>query len=174
MMDLTQASINILAQLKSLVIDIDQDDFCQPSPVLSNSTIGQHLRHTLEFFICLERGFETGVINYDKREHDVLIESDKFMALEIINRIIDFVSNFDSEKELLLEAGYDLSGDKFITIRTNARRELVYNIEHAVHHMAIMKIGIREIAPHINIPRDFGIAVSTVRYKDSRTQLGKH
>jgi hypothetical protein len=44
---------------------------------------------------------------------------------------------------------------------------LVYNIEHAVHHMAIMKIGIREVADYINLPDNFGIAVSTLRYRET-------
>jgi hypothetical protein len=33
--------------------------------------------------------------------------------------------------------------------------------------MAIMKIGIREVAGYINLPSNFGVAVSTIRYKDS-------
>jgi hypothetical protein len=33
--------------------------------------------------------------------------------------------------------------------------------------MAIMKIGIREIAPYIQLPPDFGIAASTIRYKEN-------
>jgi hypothetical protein len=67
---------------------------------------------------------------------------------------------------LKLEAGYDLGKEVFVTIDTNATRELVYNIEHAVHHMAIIKIGVREIATYIDLPTDFGIAASTIRYKE--------
>jgi hypothetical protein len=68
---------------------------------------------------------------------------------------------------LKLEVGYDLHNDDFVTIDTNSTRELVYNIEHAVHHMAIMKIGIREIASYVKLPSDFGVAASTVRYKET-------
>ncbi|MEJ7643063.1 MAG: hypothetical protein WKF87_00580 [Chryseolinea sp.] len=165
-MDLTQACSNILAQLTDLVRQIREHDFVKPAETLSNSTIGQHLRHTLEFFLCFENGYEHGIINYDKRAHDKLIESDKFIALSNIDRIKSFISNL-SEKTLHLEVGYDLENDDFLTIHTTAMRELVYNIEHAVHHMAIMKIGIREIASYISLSPDFGIAASTIRYKES-------
>jgi hypothetical protein len=166
-MNLNKACINILSQLANLVGDIEEQDFIKPSASLGQSTIGQHLRHTLEFFICLEQGFESGVINYDKRAHDKLIESDKFIALSCIHKISDFVNSLHDDKALKLEVGYDLSKEEFVTIGTSAMRELVYNIEHAVHHMAIMKIGIREISPYIQLPPDFGIAASTIRFKEA-------
>jgi uncharacterized damage-inducible protein DinB len=168
-MNLQRACSNILQQLSSLVQQISEQDFVTPSPALSNSTIGQHLRHTIEFFICFEQGFDAGVINYDKRAHDKLIESDKILATAALHRIQQFVETSRPEKLLTLEVGYDLATDTFVTVQTNYTRELVYNIEHAVHHMAIMKIGIREVAPYVTLPSDFGIAASTIRHKETAT-----
>jgi hypothetical protein len=79
-MTLSNACTQILNQLQSTVEQIRAEDFCKPSETLSRATIGQHLRHTLEFFVCLENGFERGIVNYDKREHDKLIETDKYIA----------------------------------------------------------------------------------------------
>jgi uncharacterized damage-inducible protein DinB len=166
-MNLNGVCINILDQLADLVSGIKEHDFTKPSEALSHSTIGQHLRHTLEFFICFEQGFQTGVINYDKRAHDKLIESDKFIAHAMISRIRDFIKTLNEDKALKLEVCYDLNKEEFIEIDTTITRELVYNIEHAVHHMAIMKIGIREVSPYIALPKDFGIAASTIRYKEA-------
>lgn len=162
-----QACKTILDQLNDLVQQINPADFCLPVATLSNSTIGQHLRHTLEFFICFEKGFESGLINYDKRNHDKLIETDKYLALAAIQRIQSFVERHHEDKTLILEVGYDLSVNEFTSIETNFMRELVYNIEHAVHHMAIMKIGIKEVAPYIQLPFDFGVAASTIRHKEA-------
>ena len=122
------------------------------------------------FLFVFEHGFESGIINYDKRAHDKVIETDKFIALATINRINNFISTL-SEKSLQLEVGYDLDNDDFITIETTSTRELVYNIEHAVHHMAIIKIGIREIASYVTLAPDFGIAASTLRFKESAVQM---
>lgn len=165
-MELTLACTNILKQLADLVNAIRHEDFIRPAATLSNATIGQHVRHTLEFYLCLENGLETGTINYDKRLHDKLIETDKLVALSTLERIRRVVQDM-YEKPLRLEVGYDLSTDNFVTVETTAFRELVYNIEHAVHHMAIIKIGVREIAGYIELPPDFGIAASTIRYHET-------
>lgn len=165
-MNLKQACIKILDQLSEVTSQIKEQDYYKPIESLSHSTIGQHLRHTLEFFICLEKGFEKGFVNYDKRSHDKLIETDKFLALSMISKIKEFITLQKEEKALTLEVGYD-DTDTFISLPTNYARELVYNIEHAVHHMALIKIGIKEAISYVKLPLDFGIAASTIRYKES-------
>ncbi len=165
MSQLTRACCTILDQLSDSVQQLTEAEFTRPSEVLSGSSIGQHLRHTLEFFICLEQGCARGVINYDQRAHDKLIETDKETALHVINRIRAFVNYQTHDKSLVLEVGYDLTSEENVPVQTNYFRELTYNIEHAVHHMAIMKIGIREVARHALIPADFGVAASTIRYR---------
>ncbi|HEY0651596.1 MAG TPA: hypothetical protein VGD65_00665 [Chryseosolibacter sp.] len=172
-MNITKACLTILDQLADLAQHINAADFVKESESLSRSTVGQHLRHTLEFFICFERGYEQGTVNYDKRAHDKLIETDKFIALATIRRIGDFVRNLNENKALKLEVSYETSNDNFVTIETNATRELVYNIEHAVHHMAIMKIGVREVAAYVHLPSDFGVAASTVRHKEAAVSTHK-
>lgn len=166
-MELNKACRNILSQLTELVNQIKQEDFSRPVSALGNSTIGQHLRHTLEFFICLEQGFESGTINYDKRAHDKMIEQDRVVALNTLGRIETFVTHQHHDKPLVLEVGYDLHQEDFTSVSTNYARELIYNIEHAVHHMAIIKIGIREAAPYVQLAPDFGIAASTIRYQEA-------
>jgi len=165
MSQLIQASIAILDQLSNIIGQLTETEFTHPSETLSSSSIGQHLRHTIEFFICLEQGYDKGIINYDKRAHDKLIEVNKEVALLAINRIRQFVFKQTEDKSLILEVGYDLNSDENVSVKTNYFRELTYNIEHAVHHMAIMKIGIREVAHHIITSPDFGVAASTLRYR---------
>ena len=165
MSQLKIACSGILDQLSVAIEQLTEAEFIQPSDTLSGSSVGQHLRHTLEFFFCLEQGYSKGVINYDKRSHDKLIETNKEVALDAINCIRQFILRQVQDKSLLLEVGYDLNGDENVSVQTNYFRELTYNIEHAVHHMAIMKIGIREVAPRVSIPVDFGVAASTLRYR---------
>jgi len=165
-MQLVQACTHILRQLEDVVHQLSEKEFSQPCPALSQSTIGQHLRHTLEFFMCLQAGFDQGVVNYDRRPHDKLIESDKFIALSAMAAIRDFIESQREDKQLRLEVGYERNSEDCVVVATNYFRELTYNIEHAVHHMAIMKIGIREVAPGVNLPEGFGVAVSTLRHQE--------
>lgn len=166
-MKLKTACSEILSQLKGLVEEIDPSEFVKPSAALSQSTIGQHLRHTLEFFLCLESGYSSGIINYDKRGHDRIIETNKTEALVTIQRIAAFIEAADLDRNLVLAVNYHPGEDHTQTMSTSVQREIVYNIEHAVHHMAIMKIGIREVSPYVKLPVEFGVAVSTIRHQKS-------
>lgn len=163
-MTLTDAAIKILNQLSELLDRLDPSEFTQPSELLGGSTIGEHVRHTLEFFSCLESGCMNGIVNYDKRDHDCVISSDKGIAAALVARMIAFVGTLPEDRELTLQVCYDASSDLYQKVSTNVFRELVYNIEHAIHHMAIVKIAVQEIAPHLALAKDFGIAASTVRY----------
>ena len=166
-MQLSNACASILNQLSDVIRQLDENDFAKPSKALNKSTVGQHARHTLEFFVCLEQGFQKGIVNYDRRDHDKLIETDKFLALNAIERIREFICSQKEDQPLKLEVGYERHSEACMTLSTNYYRELTYNIEHALHHMAIMKIGLREVAPYVVFPSDFGIAISTIRYQEA-------
>lgn len=167
-MNLNEACKGILMQLGAVIRELNEEDFYKPISSLNNSTIGQHIRHTLEFFTCLIENFDKGIINYDNRDHDKVIESDPTVALGVINNIINFLEIPVNNKELILEANYNLDNTIITPIKTNLSRELAYNIEHAIHHMAIIKIGIKEIAPYIELPSHFGVAVSTIKYQEQK------
>ena len=169
-MQLTHACITILDQLEGVIDHVSDEDFVRPCPTLGNVTIAQHLRHTIEFFLCLEAGYNSGLINYDNRPHDREIETDRILALALIGRIRQFAVNA-TNRNLVLEVGYERHSEESMVIDTNFFRELSYNIEHAVHHMALMKIGVREVASYIQLPPDFGIAVSTLRFAESAPRV---
>jgi hypothetical protein len=55
---------------------MDTAQYTQPLTVFSGSSVGQHVRHTVEFFQCFILGLENGVVDYDARKRDFLIEND--------------------------------------------------------------------------------------------------
>ena len=114
-------------------------------------------------------GYETGVISYDKRDHDSNIESDKDLALEIVKRTKSFISNCNINKPIQLEVNYSSDADHDVIVGSNMAREITYNIEHAIHHMALIKIGIKEACPYVILPPGFGIAVSTLKYRKQQS-----
>jgi len=163
-MQLTQATFSILDQVEFVIGQMKDDDYTKPVDVFNNSTIGQHFRHTLEFFQILKDGYDTGLISYDKRNHDKRIETDRSLALKIIKKSKDFIATCDMQKNLELEVNYDVGNSNDIIIESNMAREVSYNIEHAIHHMAIIKIGIQVLCPYVELPHGFGVAISTLRY----------
>jgi uncharacterized damage-inducible protein DinB len=164
-MNIPHACSRILGQLIQLVNRLSAEEYARSATVLGNHSLGQHIRHIIEFFTCLEQGMQRGCVNYDRRAHDKLLESDKYLALEVLHRIQNFVNNPPPNSNLLLELDYAVNPAEMQQVPTNFLRELVYNIEHAVHHMALIRLGVREVAPHITLPPDFGVAASTIRHQ---------
>ena len=163
-MQIAQATFSILDQVEFVISQIKDEDYSKPVDVFNNSTIGQHFRHTLEFFHCLMQGYDIGVINYDKRSHDKMIETNKELAIALIEKAKGFITSCDMQKLIKLEVNYGLENKEDVIIDSNMHREVIYNIEHAIHHMAIIKIGLQVICPYVALPHGFGVAVSTLRY----------
>jgi len=166
-MQLQQAVNNVFVQLSTTIDKLSQEQYIQPCRTLLNSTIGQHARHIIELFQCLENGYDEGLVNYEKRKRDVLIETNKLFATELLSEVHSGLNR--ANKTLNLEACYDDQLDFPITISTNFYREIAYNLEHTIHHMALIRIGISEIAD-ISLPAEFGVASSTLKFRKECAQ----
>jgi hypothetical protein len=166
-MELQNAVNNVFVQLTETINQLTEKEYAQPCSSLFSNTIGQHVRHIIELFQCLECGYDSGVINYEQRKRDMLIETDKELAKSLLLQIRDELNR--SNKDLVLEATYDEHSDKFINIATNYHREIAYNLEHTIHHMALIRVGITEVST-IELPDNFGVASSTVKYRNQCAQ----
>ncbi|HWB27325.1 MAG TPA: hypothetical protein VG738_17745 [Chitinophagaceae bacterium] len=161
-MKIKHAIQNIFVQLSESLKALSPEEYVHPSRVLFNATIGQHVRHIIELFIELEKGYTSGVVNYENRKRDHRIETNKDFACELLHAIYASVERPD--KYLLLEANYDEDSKEMLTIQSNYYREVVYNLEHTVHHMALIRVGINEVS-NLQLPEGFGVASSTIKYR---------
>jgi len=166
-MHLQQAIKNTFVQLNESISQLSNEQYIKPSNVLFNATIGQHVRHIIELFLCLDKGYDTGIVNYEKRKRDYTIETNKQLALDLLHKIAVDIDKAD--KKLLLEASYDELSDEFILIETNYFREVIYNLEHTVHHMALIRVGITEVS-QVTLPEGYGVASSTLKYRNACAQ----
>lgn len=162
---LQDSAKNLLLQLQYVVSQCSDEDFVRPLSILSGSTFGQHVRHTLEFFICLFDASATESVNYDNRKHDQVIESDKALAQSVIKDIMQFIEVNNNDFELSFRANYSIEGGENVSTKSSFYRELSYNIEHTIHHMALLKVAILDSIHYVNLPEHFGVASSTVRYQ---------
>jgi hypothetical protein len=166
-MQLQQAVNNVFVQLAETINKLSPSQYIQPCNNLVNHTIGQHVRHIIELFQCLELGYPENLVNYEKRKRDVTIENNKDLALGLLQSIYKNLEKPD--KEMTLQACYDDHAPEPISIPTNYYREVAYNLEHTIHHMALIRVGIREVST-IPLPEDFGVASSTVKYQKKCAQ----
>lgn len=159
-------SKNILTQVSSLLTQLKNEEYTLPLEVFSGSSIAQHVRHTLEFYLCLLDA-KTELVNFDKRERNPKIENDLSFTLSTIKSIIARLDTLTEDKPMILEATL---GGELQSTHTSIHRELLYVIEHAVHHMAIIKIGFVLNFPNIQIPKNFGVAESTISHRKECVQ----
>ena len=168
-MPIQQSAKSLLTQLVVVMDQLSDEDFSKPLDTLSGSSIGQHIRHTIEFFLCLVDGANKGEINYDERKHDKFIETDRKLAVSVIQSIDSFLSGQVADHPMNLVANYETESEEVVKIPSSFSRELAYNIEHAIHHMALIKIGLKTIGNYVKLPEYFGVASSTVRYHQQQS-----
>ena len=53
-----QGTVIVTDQIKELLDTIDNEMFCQPLTTFNGSSVGQHIRHIIDFYLCLIRDCE--------------------------------------------------------------------------------------------------------------------
>jgi hypothetical protein len=160
-MYLQQIIEDAFTDLEGVLLQLSNEQYTAKSTHLFNATIGQHVRHIIELFQCLVNGYETGVANYDKRKRDITIENDTTTALLVMRDILYGINK--APKPLMVEASFGMPNETII-IESNFTRELVYNLEHTIHHMALIRVGINELTD-IVVSEKFGVAPSTIQHR---------
>lgn len=157
---------NVLGQLKTVLIQLLNQEYTASLRVFNGATLGKHTRHIIEFFQCLMKSTVEGSVNYDARVRSVRLEEDAAYSVEVIEKIIEYLSenNFDNIGISLVS---EFGSDTQVAVPTNFNRELIYLIEHSVHHFALIRIGIQENFGHIHLPEGFGVAYSTIKHQNN-------
>lgn len=154
----------ILLQLIDSISNISLDEYTQKIQLLSNSSIGEHTRHIIELFQQLIDGYETENINYDNRKRNSIIQENIDYAISCLANII-----FALEKENKILKLHTTFQNSETIITTNYYRELMYNIEHCIHHQAIIKIAFISLGI-THLEENFGVASSTIKYRKQCAQ----
>ncbi len=160
---LKQSIHKTLHELIDLLNQLTDQVYTTPCRELSNATIGEHTRHCIELFQCLLSQYELGVINYDKRQRDLAIQSQTEVAKTALLSLLDQLDK--PNIDLVLEQDYD--GNR-IQITTTYQRELLYNLDHCVHHQALIKVAL--LSSTVQIDPNFGVARSTIAYREQCAQ----
>lgn len=160
-------AINLL-EIKSMLKNMDNNRYSSSLVLLSGASVGQHVRHILEFYTCLISAKKLGVVNYDGRKRNLQLETNGAFAQIQIDEIIADLPNFNVAKQLFLEGNYTHQNNPITTITTTFGRELAYCLEHSIHHQALIKIGLKELNLENIIKENFGVAPATIRYKQDQ------
>lgn len=153
----------ILDQLSSILSQLDDYKYTKELPILNNQTIGKHSRHIIEFFQGLTN--TQNYICYDERIRDLKLETSIEYTLNTLDIIKTKIEDLDFEQKIEFK---QLINTNLFTTETTIGREMIYCIDHGIHHFAIIKIALKDSFPSININEDFGIAYSTLNFQKNK------
>jgi len=160
MMHLKNSILHLFFQLEILVEQLSDEEYSMPIQSLSGATIGQHFRHVIECFEELDKGYFGGNINYDQRKRDHRLETNKRLALDKLALLGNALGRPD--KPLMLHA--TLETEAKVSLSSTYNRELMHNLDHTVHHMALIKVGVAAFR-NVLLPDSFGIAWATMKFR---------
>ena len=158
-MKLQNNAKDVLIQLVNTINLLNLNEYSYKIALLSNATIGEHTRHIIELFQQLLSGYESGNINYDNRKRDIRLEQNIDFTIKTIGNIITELHKENKKLKIIT-----LSSNKQSIIKSNFERELLHNIEHCIHHQAIIKIGLLYLKK-TDTHKHFTVAKSTINYR---------
>jgi hypothetical protein len=104
-------------------------------------------------------------VDYDARTRKQVLEEEPALAVAALEYLMRRLGEIGPDQPLTLCTSY-APGEK-VTIPTTLYRELVYNLEHCIHHQATIRIGLRALPGPAMLADSFGVAPSTLQYQQA-------
>lgn len=168
-MNAQQGTLLIAEQMTEVLDQVTPAAYTAPLQIFHGSTVGQHFRHILEFYTCLLDGIEADYVNYGSRRRDDRIAEAPAAALAVLEYVAAAVAALDDHRLVNVESEFSDADCQAPVYCSSVGRELQYAFDHAVHHLAIIRIGLEICFPDIPVSAELGVAPSTLKYrKDHR------
>lgn len=157
----------LLSQLEAFLLSLPDDKYAAPLPILEGRSFGEHVRHILSFYELLLAGDE--VVCYDARERAQTLEAHRIAAIKKLRDVLSLLHEMTRHTErtvrVRVEKGDTGNQNDFFCL-SSLSRELFYVADHTIHHMFIIRVGVLAVFPTVQLPETFGIAHSTLRYRN--------
>lgn len=114
----------------------------------NNETIGRHIRHIIDFYLCFKGFTDSDLIDYDSRKRNNKIESDINFARTQLDKIIYFLKN-NNFKDQSIKVKMNSSVSKQ-SLYSSLFRELMHVADHAIHHANLVQIIIQNEFPNLD------------------------
>lgn len=162
---LVRDGLSVLGQGRRLLCALTDDGYA--SVFHSGASVGAHIRHVLDHYLSLRRGFTNGEVDYDRRDRDPRVETDREFAAALLDELRAWLAGLD-DKTLsvpltvrLRTGGYaESDGGAW---PSSPRRELHFAMTHAIHHYAVVASDLRSRG--LAVEPGLGIAPATLGYR---------
>jgi len=103
-------------------------------------------------------------VDYLNRVRNLSVETDRSTAITELKNLQSQVIKEDKDLKLVVETD-KIKYPGFVN--TTYFREIIYNAEHTIHHLALIRVALREMNLNI-VGEDFGVAYATIQYRLSK------
>ncbi len=140
---LIDANFEALDQALALVHSLSDADY--RDRVDGKSQPGAHVRHVLDHYHALREGCQVGTVDYDHRRREASVETERAQALAELQAVKAWLASLESGKDAMADVLYvksevSLCSCTSVTIATDFSRELLYVLNHTVHHVAYIAL----------------------------------
>ena len=131
----------------------------------THESVGAHFRHSIEHFQCFMAGLSRGRIDYDLRERDITLETDRKALQDACTRLVAelhglTIADFDAPLIVRQLPGPDCEP---LDVQSSAARELIFMSSHLIHHVSVILIYCRQHG--VDLPEGINLAFSTAAYR---------
>ena len=162
---LVNQCVAVLRQGIDLIENTDDALFtrCETS---EKSSVGTHFRHNLDFVTNFLRGLEIGKLDYNQRERNLQVETNREYA---ISRFQDAILELEKLTPETLEKKILVRSETIESLwcESSALRELEFLQSHTIHHYALIESKLASFG--FVVPKEFGVAPSTLEFWKSQT-----
>lgn len=165
--------IATLHQGMELVSGVSACVYARGIAEIGASSVGAHYRHHLEHVQLLLSGLESGVVDYDRRERELRLETDQAHALARTAELMAAFEQMDAEalarplQVVHRSCVSDAEGAR-PTCESTLGREVLFVLSHAVHHYALMNVVAQLLGQQTD--RTIGVMPSTLVYQSGASK----
>jgi hypothetical protein len=163
-------NILFLRQGIDLLGQINDEMYVKALAPYAASGVGKHIRHNLDHYEMFLAGLPAGAIDYDGRQRDPQVETDRRYAtqkmLSIISRLEALeVKSLNRSITVKMNEGEETDESSSCS-QSTVWRELQFLVSHTIHHYALIAMILK--LQGFDCDKDFGVAPSTLKYQKSR------
>lgn len=172
--DIIKNNIETLQSGAVIFNGLSDEQYTHTQAPYFSASIGKHFRHILDHYFCFFSGLQSGKINYDQRQRDAKIETQRLHTLGEIQHLIEDLKKLAEHYSGIATDHVDsvhplnvILSTSPITLSTypaesSLARELVFLQGHTTHHYAIISTQLKFL--EFPIDENFGVAASTQIY----------
>lgn len=161
---LVDSNVGTLNTASNLLSGLSANQYTQIHQPYFESSLGKHVRHTLDHYLCFKRDLDNCFIDYDQRQRDCQLETDKDYAISVIEGLQSFLISLKDQVKATQPLQIVMCNDVLFpageVTESSVGRELQFLQAHSVHHYALMAAMIRLSGESVD--QYFGVAPSTI------------